>query len=754
VEDVTAAPAARQYNSRRRRCGTAFFPCAALALGAVLAGACAAPRAADAPAAGGAAAGRLAAPVATTLAPLEAEIRGRIEHEDGEIAVALADLESGRWLGIDERVVMHAASTMKVPVLVELYRQAAARGLALDSPVPVRAAFTSIADGSVFTLTPADDSDDAIYAHVGATLPLSDLAHRMITRSSNLATNLLIERVTPDSVNAMLATIDATGMHVRRGVQDIPAFERGLNNTTTAEGLARTLAALAHCANLPRAYCDDAIAILEAQEFRDMIPAGLPAGARSASKSGWITGIRHDAAIVFRDGVPSFVLVVMTRGLPDTLAAQRVARDVAAAAWRALGDGGTLRAPRPAALDTVLRLHDRHRVGGVGTFTLVHEQLWRALLPVVDGAPHIGRDEVGRSVEGRPLHLLTVGGGPTRVLLWSQMHGDETTATRSLADLFAYIAADPDAARVQRWRERLTILAIPMLNPDGAERHVRRNAVGIDVNRDARSLATPEGRTLKAVRDRFEPHYGFNLHDQNPRTRVGTAERRAAISLLAPPPDAARTETEGVLRAKRLASIMGRFVEPMVGGHITRYDESFNPRAFGDLTQAWGTSAILVESGGWPGEHTKHHLRRTNFAMLVRALDAIADGGTEHGDAAWYAALPPNGRAMNDVLLLGGSVVLPGRLPVRADIVVDEDAPGAGWRVVEVGDLEGTSARDTLPLHGMFVRFEDAGAIGPGAMPAFSVVDAGDRIVWRYDGRLRRDRTSRAVRLAEPGADR
>jgi hypothetical protein len=329
------------------------------------------------------------------------------------------------------------------------------------------------------------------------------------------------------------------------------------------------------------------------------------------------------------------------------------------------------------------------------------------------------------------------------VLLWSQMHGDETTASRSLADLFHYIATAEDGdARVRRWREHLTILAIPMLNPDGAERHQRRNSVGIDVNRDARSLSTPEGRTLKAVRDRFEPHYGFNLHDQNPRTRVGTTERRAAISLLAPPPDAALTESPGVLRAKRIATLMGRAVEPLAGGHLTRYDESFNPRAFGDLTQAWGTSAVLVESGGWPGEHTKHFLRRANFVMLVHALDALATGAHDAVDPRWYAAIPPNGRAMNDVLILGASVVLPGRAPVRADLAIDEDAPGRGWRIIEAGDLEGTIARDTINARGLFLHV-NAPSLAPGPAPDLTIrraADPGSGVVWRYTGGVLRQR--------------
>jgi hypothetical protein len=641
---------------------------------------------------------------------------------------------------------MHAASTMKVPVLLELYRQAVAQGASLDVPVPVHATFRSIADGSTFTLGPDDDSDRDIYEHVGAELPLRELALRMIAQSSNLATNIIIERVTADSVNELLRRIDAGGMRVLRGVQDIPAFERGLSNTTTAEGYARVLASLAHCAVLPREPCAHAHATLEAQRFRDMIPAGLPPHVRVANKTGWITGIRHDGALVYpSDGLP-YVLVVLTRGLPDTAAAQQLASDIARLSWAALGDGGTLRRGRTSvALDSLLALHARVRVGGIGTNTLGPDQFRASLLALLDGATMIGREEVGRSLEGRPLTLFRFGTGPTRVLLWSQMHGDETTATRALADLLHHIAtARPDDARVRRWHDELSVLVLPMLNPDGAERHARRNIAGIDVNRDARELATPEGRALKAVHDRFRPHYGFNLHDQNPRWRVGTTSRRAAISLLAPPPDHARTRTPQVARAERLATLMGRGVEPLVGGHITRYDESFNPRAFGDLMQSWGTATILVESGGWDGEPTKHLLRRVNFVMLVHALDALATAAHERVDPAWYRALPPNGRALNDVLIAGGRVVVAGAAPVRADLLIDEDAPGTGWRLVEAGDLLDPVARDTIDATLAFLHF--AAPLGPGPLPGFTIrtsEDSASTVLWTYGERMERARAQR-----------
>src|SRR5690606_15490107 len=179
--------------------------------------------------------------------------------------------------------------------------------------------------------------------------------------------------------------------------------------------------------------------------------------------------------------------------------------------------------------------------------------------------------------------------------------------------------------RVQRWLSQLTILAVPMLNPDGADAHRRRSAFGIDVNRDARMLATPEGRALKQVQEQYQPQFGFNLHDQNPRSRVGRSSRMAAIALLAPAPDADASQTPGFVRARHLTAHLADALAPMVGQHLTRYDDAYNARAFGDGMQSWGVSTVLIESGSWRGDESKHYLRTANFVALASALDAIAD---------------------------------------------------------------------------------------------------------------------------------
>lgn len=268
------------------------------------------------------------------------DLVGRHAADSAEISVALLDLATGDSLLIGAHTVMHAASTMKVPVMLQLFRDADVGRLRLDAPIEVRNRFRSIADGSAYSLAPGDDSDAELYARVGQSLPLRDLVERMIVRSSNLATNLLIDTADPQRVAATLAALNAGEVRVLRGVEDTPAYQRGMNNTTTAYGLMRVLGELAAGGAASPAATAEMVGILGRQHFRDMIPAGLPSGVRVANKTGWIPGINHDAAIVYPEGRAPYVLVVLTRGFRDRTAAHRAARDISAAVYGALASPG------------------------------------------------------------------------------------------------------------------------------------------------------------------------------------------------------------------------------------------------------------------------------------------------------------------------------------------------------------------------------------------------------------------------------
>jgi beta-lactamase class A len=274
-----------------------------------------------------------------TLLPLERRLFAMLPNSTSdtlEIAVAIRDLQTGDSLLIAADRVMHAASTMKVPVMFELFRRIDAAELTLDQPIPVGNQFRSIADGSSYSLTTDDDSDTEIYERVGETLPLGDLIERMIVLSSNLATNLLIDLAAPEAIAIAMEEIGASGMNVLRGVEDIPAFRAGLNNTTTAYGLMKVLEAVASADGVSRESADEMIRILEAQTFRETIPSGLPAGVRVGNKTGWITAIQHDAAIVMPEGRAPYVLVILARGYRDRDAAQEVGIEISRAVYEEL----------------------------------------------------------------------------------------------------------------------------------------------------------------------------------------------------------------------------------------------------------------------------------------------------------------------------------------------------------------------------------------------------------------------------------
>jgi hypothetical protein len=288
------------------------------------------------------------------------------------------------------------------------------------------------------------------------------------------------------------------------------------------------------------------------------------------------------------------------------------------------------------------------------------------------------------------------------------MHGDESTATMSLADLLSWFgesATQRDALR-DLLAARLTIVMVPMLNPDGAELFQRENAIGIDVNRDARRLSTPEARALKALRDSIQPAFGFNLHDQNARTLAAPGLRQVGIALLAPAADAEGSYGPTRATARLVASRMRTVLEREIPGRIARYDDAFNPRAFGDLIQQWGTSTVLIESGALPNDPEKQQLRRVNVIAILTALEAIATGGYRAADPANYQSLPVNDRSAVDVLVTGALLVLPGKPPMRVDIAYNyEDALRKGRaRVREVGDLAAVVALDTIRADGMFLH--------------------------------------------------
>ncbi len=266
---------------------------------------------------------------AQSLNQLKPQLEALIAASGAEtVGVAVYDLQTKQTLAINDKVTLHAASTMKVPVMMELFRQAAAQQINLDATITVKNQFASIVDGSPYQLSASDDSDDLIYQRLGQPMTIRALIERMIVRSSNLATNILIEKAGAENVMKLMRKLGANDIQVRRGVEDNKAFRAGLNNTTTAFDLLILLRAIAEKKVANARACAEMLAILQKQEFNEGIPAGLPSGTKVAHKTGSITKIYHDAGIVYLPRRKPYVIVVLTRGLAEEKRAHQLVAEI------------------------------------------------------------------------------------------------------------------------------------------------------------------------------------------------------------------------------------------------------------------------------------------------------------------------------------------------------------------------------------------------------------------------------------------
>lgn len=317
---------------------------------------------------------------------------------------------------------------------------------------------------------------------------------------------------------------------------------------------------------------------------------------------------------------------------------------------------------------------------------------------------------VGRSYLGREITAASIGGGPRRVLAWSQMHGDEPTHTAMLLDVLAWLAAGGDDA--QPVLRGCTLTLAPMLNPDGAAVGTRHNAQGIDVNRDARRLQSPEGRILHDLVEEVRPHFAFNLHNQNARSTVGRSQLPSVVALMAPPIDLQETESPGVRRAKQAAVCFSGAVAPHCPGMVSRYAASYMPRAFGEWVQTTGAATVLVEAGGMPAD-APFDMVELHAMGFARTLKAIAGDRIESFDASLYDALPLDGEITRFDLLVREATIVRGHdhAAFLADLGINfpggqrlqAGRPQAGV-IEELGDLQVTSGKAEINAAGMACR--------------------------------------------------
>jgi len=313
-------------------------------------------------------------------------------------------------------------------------------------------------------------------------------------------------------------------------------------------------------------------------------------------------------------------------------------------------------------------------------------------------------EEIARSYEDRPIFSVRIGNGDTRVMMWSQMHGDEPTATSALFDFLAYVTAPEQAEWREGWMDDLTLMMVPMLNPDGAERNSRHNAQSFDVNRDAKALQSPEGRALMGLAKSFKPDFGFNLHDQSRHYGVGHSDKMATISVLAPAYNEAREVNDSRARAMKLIGLLVQEVAPSIGGHIAKYDDTYAWRAFGDTFSEMGISTILIESGAHPDDPNRQVARRVNVEMLVAAIDSITSRSYEQVAVTAYERIPLNRDDAFVDVKIGNVRAGDGDQSYRADIAINHRYGSV--RVVDVGDLSNLYGALSLDADG--ARYQPA----------------------------------------------
>ncbi|WP_299534279.1 M14 metallopeptidase family protein [Ulvibacterium sp.] len=258
-------------------------------------------------------------------------------------------------------------------------------------------------------------------------------------------------------------------------------------------------------------------------------------------------------------------------------------------------------------------------------------------------------DTIGQSVKGRSIESITLGNGQHRVLMWSQMHGNESTTTKAVLDLMNFLASEEiEALQILK---KCTVKIIPMLNPDGAQAYTRVNANEVDLNRDAKLLTQPESRSLRKVYDDFQPHYCLNLHDQRTLFNVGSTQKPATVSFLAPASDDQRSVTESRRKSMLLIGAIDHSLHSYIPGQIGRYDDTYNANCVGDTFQTLKTPTVLFEAGHFPDDYEREQTRMYIFYALFSALDAISEERFQEVTEADYFKIPENNKLFFDVLI-------------------------------------------------------------------------------------------------------
>jgi hypothetical protein len=323
-------------------------------------------------------------------------------------------------------------------------------------------------------------------------------------------------------------------------------------------------------------------------------------------------------------------------------------------------------------------------------------------------AANVTHEVAGYSGEGRAINLLHLGDGPKKIFLWSQMHGDETTGTMALMDLLNFLALPEFSSLASKILSSCTLYLMPMVNPDGAERFTRRNAQQIDVNRDYLALQSPEAKILKAVHEKIQPSFGFNLHDQSDLWGVKNSPNPAALSFLAPAIDDACNPIGNRVQAMQAIACIKDALEATLPGKMGLFDDTYEPRAFGDNFQRFGTATILIEGGTIIGDNGSQEVRKMVFAAILAGLQAISNNTYTVMSVENYFSIPKNSKTLFHIMIK--DIELKG---IRTSIGINyKQSPGPGglhvnhfYTIEDIGDLHTMHAYQVyddanLKIHG------------------------------------------------------
>lgn len=304
---------------------------------------------------------------------------------------------------------------------------------------------------------------------------------------------------------------------------------------------------------------------------------------------------------------------------------------------------------------------------------------------------HVPVVEIGKSVGGKTLHAFKIGSGRRKVLLWSQMHGNESTTTKAVWDMVNFLQSDEIIA--EHILKNCTLMIVPMLNPDGARAYTRVNKNEVDLNRDAKMLTQPESVALRQLFEEFQPDYCFNLHDQRTLFSAGATDKPATVSFLSPASNEARDVTPTRETAMKIIMAMDTLLQKLIPGQVGRYDDGFNDNCVGDAFQMTGTPTILFEAGHVPKDYERERTREYIFQALIEALKTIALDQIEHFSSEDYFKIPENDKLFFDVLVKNPDVLNPelGKelVGIRYKEVLEEEKIIFEPEISEMGTLEG-----------------------------------------------------------------